>query len=123
MWSAKIILSYCLTFLLLWPALHCQEADEEEEGLLSRVFGLPGVWWPHTHIFANGWSALAAGLSSAVVGASLLPGNRRSQPSRATERVFRGVVAQPHSWPWIAKLKVRCQARPGQTARVETSFV
>ena len=107
MWSDKIVLSCCLTLILLWPAVQCEEAEQEEAGLLSRVFGLPGVWWPHPHIFANGWSALAAGLSSAVVGASLLPGNRRSQPSRATERVFRGVVAQPHSWPWIAKLKVR----------------
>ena len=121
MWSDQIILSCCLTSILLWAAVQCEEAQQEEEaGLVARVLGLPGVWWPHTHIFANGWSALAAGLSSALVGASLLPGNRRSQPSRATERVFRGVVAQPHSWPWIAKLKVR----PGQTARVvETSFV
>ena len=104
--SIKIILSCCLA-ILLWATVQCEETQQEEAGLLARVFGLPGVWWPHTHIFANGWSALAAGLSSAVVGASLLPGNRRSQPSRATERVFRGVVAQPHSWPWIAKLKVR----------------
>ena len=113
MWSAKIILLYCLSFLLLWPALHCEETDEEGD-LLSRVFGLPGVWWDHTHIFANAWSAVAAGLSSAVLGAALLPANRRSGPSRATERVFRGVVAQPHSWPWIAKLKVR-KSSPAQT--------
>lgn len=25
---------------------------------------------------------------------------------QATERIYRGVVAKPHSWPWIAKLKV-----------------
>ena len=125
MWSHQLILSLLLTSILLWPGLECEEVDQEKEGgggPLARVFGLPGVWWPHTHIFANGWSALAAALSSAVVGASLLPASRRSQTSRATERVFRGVVAQPHSWPWIAKLKVRARAGPEREGRNSPLF-
>ena len=118
MWSLQITW-YLLCSVLVLPLL-CEDPSEGaggEEGFLSRVLGLPGVWWPHTHIFSNAWSLLAAGLSSAVVGASFLPKLRRSDVDQATERVFRGVVAQPHSWPWLAKLKVR---RPSTPTRRET---
>ena len=138
MWS-RVITSYFLSSLLLWQLL-CEEPDlsrvldEEADqetggvaGLLSRVLGLPGVWWPHTHIFANGWSLLAAGISSAVVGASFLPQTpqtRRSDTDRPSERVFRGVVAKPHSWPWIAKLKVtRSPAQAKYKSGEKFSFV
>lgn len=35
---------------------------------------------------------------------------------QATERIYRGVVAKPHSWPWIAKLKTTFK-RPGAKTR------
>lgn len=76
----------------------------DEADLLSRVVGVPGVWWPASHLVSSAWSLLAAGLSTAVVGASFLPQLRRSD--QVSERIYRGVVAKPHSWPWIAKLKV-----------------
>ena len=76
-----------------------------ENDLLSRVVGVPGVWWPASHVVSSAWSLLAAGLSSALVGASFLPQLRRSD--QVSERIYRGVVAKPHSWPWIAKLKVK----------------
>ena len=78
---------------------------EADADLLSRVVGVPGVWWPASHLVSSAWSLLAAGLSTAVVGASFLPQLRRSD--QVSERIYRGVVAKPHSWPWIAKLKVR----------------
>jgi len=86
--------------------------------LLSRVIGVPGVWWPAAQILGNTWSLLAAGISSAVVGASFLP---RIMPQtrrmdQASERIYRGVVAKPHSWPWIAKLKTTFK-RPGAKTR------
>ena len=70
-------------------------------------------------ILGNTWSLLAAGISSAVVGASFIPQIKRMDQVvvkldmcvrntffKASERIYRGVVAKPHSWPWIAKLKV-----------------
>ena len=83
--------------------------DTNDEDLVSRVLGLPGVWWPASHLVTNAWSLLAAGLSSAVLGASFLPLPPLPQIRRldqVSERIYRGVVAKPHSWPWIAKLKV-----------------
>ena len=97
---------------LLTLQFHVSGNNEEAVGthdgdndLLARVVGVPGVWWPVSHLVSSAWSLLAAGLSSAVVGASFLPQLRRSD--QVSERIYRGVVAKPHSWPWIAKLKVR----------------
>ena len=115
------VLTSCLLSLLLGQFL-CEEisrqveeeAGEEPEGgdLISRLLGLPKVWWPHTHLISSGWSLLAAGLSTALLAPSLVPQSRRVESDPASERVFRGVVARPHSWPWIAKLKVRRSSRP-----------
>ena len=71
---------------------------------LSGLSGLTGVWWPGSHVISSWWSLLAAGLSSVAIGTAVLPGIRRSDS--VEERVFRGVEAEPYSWPWIAKLKV-----------------
>ena len=111
----RVITSYLLYSLLLCQLL-CDEAEVQagllprdeagEEDLISRLLGLPGVWWPHNHILTSGWSLLAAGLSSVLLGSSLLPQTRTSASDLPSERVFRGVVARPNSWPWIAKLKV-----------------
>ena len=64
-----------------------------------------GVWWPGSHVISSWWSLLAAGLSSLAIGATVLPATRRLD--NVEDRVFRGVQAEPYSWPWIAKLKVR----------------
>ena len=79
-------------------------SDDHSDSLVSRVLGVPSVWWPVSHLVTNTWSLVAAGLSSAVVGASLLPQIRRMD--KVSERIYRGTVARPNSWPWIAKLKV-----------------
>jgi len=89
-------------------------ASDENDNLLSRVVGVPGVWWPVTQIVTNAWSLFAAGISATVVGASLLPQLRRSD--QVSERIYRGVVAKPNSWPWIAKLKTTFK-RPGAKTR------
>ena len=105
-------------------------AEGGEAGLVSRVLGLPGVWWGARETVSSAWGLVAAGLSSVLVGASVLPqlaqvsltsrprcrvltsaahaqGPRAtSRRDEVTERIYRGVVAQPHSWPWVAKLKV-----------------
>ena len=105
-------------------------AEGGEAGLVSRVLGLPGGWWGARETVSSAWGLGAAGLSSVLVGASVLPqlaqvsltsrprccvltsaahaqGPRAtSRRDEVTERIYRGVVAQPHSWPWVAKLKV-----------------
>ena len=120
MWSH--LLTSCLLSLLLGQFLSEEvsrqveeEAGEEPQGdLISRLLGLPKVWWPHTHLISSGWSLLAAGLSTALLAPSLVPQSRRVESDPASERVFRGVVARPHSWPWIAKLKVTRAAQVGR---------
>ena len=105
-------------------------AEGGEAGLVSRVLGLPGVWWGARETVSSAWGLVAAGLSSVLVGASVLPQlaqvtltsrprccvltsaahaqvpRATSRRDEVTERIYRGVVAQPHSWPWVAKLKV-----------------
>ena len=73
--------------------------------VLSDITGMQGVWWPGSHVISSWWSLLAAGLSSLAIGATVLPATRRLD--NVEDRVFRGVQAEPYSWPWIAKLKVR----------------
>jgi hypothetical protein len=95
-----------------------EEADVEQENTiegrgveddyslsgLSSLAGVTGVWWPGSHVISSWWSLLAAGLSSIAIGAAVLPAGRRSDS--VEDRVFRGVEAEPYSWPWIVKIKV-----------------
>ena len=74
---------------------------------LEELAGVRGVWWPGSHVISSWWSLLAAGLSSVALGAAVLPAVRRSDT--VEDRVFRGVEAEPYSWPWIAKIKVGTQ--------------
>jgi len=81
---------------------------------LSGLAGLPGVWWPGSHVISSWSSLLAAGLSSVAIGAAVIPAMRRSDS--VEDRVFRGVEAEPYSWPWIAKLKTTFR-KPGARVR------
>ena len=78
--------------------------DVEDDVALSEIAGVKGVWWPGTHAISSWWSLLAAALSSVAIGAAVVPAVRRSD--MVEDRVFRGVLAEQHSWPWMAKLKV-----------------
>ena len=80
--------------------------DVEDDVALSEIAGVKGVWWPGTHAISSWWSLLAAALSSVAIGAAVVPAVRRSD--MVEDRVFRGVLAEQHSWPWMAKLKVCC---------------
>ena len=81
--------------------------DDMSKLALSEIAGVKGVWWPGTHAISSWWSLLAAGLSSVAMGAAVLPAVRRSD--MVEDRVFRGIEAEPYSWPWMAKLKVCSQ--------------
>ena len=72
---------------------------------LPELAGVKGVWWPGSHVISSWWSLLAAGLSSVAIGAAVLPAVRRRSDT-VEDRVYRGVEADPYSWPWIAKIKV-----------------
>ena len=84
------------------------EHDDNIEGRdvedIPEIAGVKGVWWPGSHTISSWWSLLAAGLSSVAIGAAVLPAVRRSD--MVEDRIFRGVQAEQHSWPWMAKLKV-----------------
>ena len=95
-------------------ALRTSDDTGASDDLVSRVLGVPGVWWPaaqvtshltHTRcplsacdlnllqILGNTWSLLAAGISSAVVGASFIP-QIMPQIRRMDQVVFRNQNGQ-----------------------------
>jgi len=94
------------------------EHDDNIEGRdvedIPEIAGVKGVWWPGSHTISSWWSLLAAGLSSVAIGAAVLPAVRRSD--MVEDRVFRGVQAEQHSWPWMAKLKTIFR-KPGARVR------
>ena len=100
----KIFVCFVLHIITVSSLEHAAESEAAprfsddtaaSDDLLSRVLGVPGVWWPAAQvtsdlcplsnlrylnlpqILGNTWSLLAAGISSAVVGASFLPQIKR----------------------------------------------
>jgi len=82
---------------------------------LPELAGVKGVWWPGSHVISSWWSLLAAGLSSVAIGAAVLPAVRRRSDT-VEDRVYRGVEADPYSWPWIAKIKTTFR-KPNERVR------
>lgn len=144
----KIFVCFVLHIITVSSLEHAAESEAAprssdhtaaSDDLLSRVLGVPGVWWPAaqvtsdlcplscvTSIFLR-YSAtrgrcwrreyhrlslvhlFSRKLREWIRCGGQINWNMNEENStyfQATERIYRGVVAKPHSWPWIAKLKV-----------------
>ena len=107
--------------------------EDEAEGV-SKIGGIPSIWWSPIQHGATLPSLLAAGLSSLAIGAAVVSRSPNEAEARHDEfdrvyrgvdgddggddgddgdndgddgddRFYRGVEARPHSWPWVAKIK------------------
>lgn len=101
-----------------------QLGEQDDPAKIAKIGGLPGIWWSPLEHGVSGWSSLlAAGLSSLAIGAAVVsraPGEGHAWAEERQDqydRVYRGVQAQPHSWPWVAKIKTIFSS-PGGRKRV-----
>jgi len=96
-----------------------EDRGEDPEDDLSKIGGLPTVWWSPIQHGATLPSLLAAGLSSLAIGAAVVSRSPNEAEARhdSFDRVYRGVEARPHSWPWVAKIKT-VFTHPGGRKRV-----
>ena len=115
-----------------------EDRGEDEAEDVSKIGGIPSIWWSPIQHGATLPSLLAAGLSSLAIGAAVVSRSPNEAEARHDEfdrvyrgvdgddggdeggddgddggddgddgndRVYRGVEARPHSWPWVAKIK------------------